>query len=316
MPLLLDTNDVPAADRAERYRDVLSRTANADLVDIDVRRGSPEARLRFNHLGRSALFTNASSATRLAGSVRHASRTDDTVVSLAVQLQGTQLQRSATGESTMRPGDLVVIDHTHGYDVRWTGLTTVAAFKAPREVLGLTVDEIHRAATQLTSSALYPLVRRHLAELARLPEELMQGDVGTQIGEATLSLTRALLLDAKDPGASGPGPDGATLMTQVRVYVDQHLGDPDLGAEQVAAALSVSRRTLYRLFARQGLRLEQYIISERLQAARSALETADPTVPIARIAHQSGFKDAQHFSRRFKQQFGMAPQDFRTALAR
>lgn len=71
-----------------------------------------------------------------------------------------------------------------------------------------------------------------------------------------------------------------TLITQVRAYVRQHLSDPQLTPESIAAALAISPRHLYRVCANANLRLAQWIITTRRkpriagQAPRSSRRTA------------------------------------------
>lgn len=102
-----------------------------------------------------------------------------------------------------------------------------------------------------------------------------------------------------------------TLVTQARAYADQHLRDPDLDADAVAAALGISRRHLYRHCAESGLSLEQYIIAGRLDGARDELDSpAGRSRSIAVIASRWGFKDPTHFSRRFKAAYGLLPRDW------
>ena len=105
-----------------------------------------------------------------------------------------------------------------------------------------------------------------------------------------------------------------TLISQVRVYVHQHLHDPALGPDTVAGSLAVSRRQLFRVCQRAGFSLEQYIIARRLEGAKADLATpAGRARTIAASANRWGFKDPTHFSRRFKAAYGMLPRDWRAS---
>lgn len=97
-----------------------------------------------------------------------------------------------------------------------------------------------------------------------------------------------------------------------RRYILNHLGDLELTPESVAAALNVSRRTLYASFAEYGHSPFALIQQLRLEQCRRLL--ADPVAfgqTITRIAFDQGFNDITHFSRLFKHTYGFSPRDYR-----
>ena len=99
-----------------------------------------------------------------------------------------------------------------------------------------------------------------------------------------------------------------TLLTRVTTYVQQHLRDPDLTPEGIAAAHNMSVRQIYKAFAAAGTSLEQWIIDQRLEAARIELRTpAGRRRAVAATARACGFRDASHFSRRFRAAYGLSP---------
>ncbi|MGZ2657463.1 transcriptional regulator FeaR, partial [Escherichia coli] len=56
--------------------------------------------------------------------------------------------------------------------------------------------------------------------------------------------------------------------------IDRHIQSAQLRPEWVAAELGVSLRSLYRVFARQGLVVAQYIRNRRLDLCAQALRSA------------------------------------------
>jgi AraC-like DNA-binding protein len=109
----------------------------------------------------------------------------------------------------------------------------------------------------------------------------------------------------------------SSLSTRIAMYLRQHLGDPDLSPAQVARAHNISVRHLYNLWAGRDVSPGRWIIQERLEAARRELaKPAAQSRTIAAIAHQCGFTDAAHFSRRFRDAYGMSPRDWREVRAR
>ena len=106
-----------------------------------------------------------------------------------------------------------------------------------------------------------------------------------------------------------------------RSHIDEHLRSPDLGAEQVAAAIGISERQLSRVFAADGTSVPRHILSRRLLLAHSIL-SREPTADrasarsetIADIAARCGFTSVTYFSHAFRARFGQRASDVRRAL--
>lgn len=96
-------------------------------------------------------------------------------------------------------------------------------------------------------------------------------------------------------------------------HIEQHLFDADgLSAAACARTIGVSERYLHRLFAQRGLRFSRAVLERRLDAAHAMLRcTADRAHTIASVAYQCGFKEPAHFSRLFKQRYGLSPRECR-----
>ncbi|APZ41868.1 hypothetical protein BW247_01110 [Acidihalobacter ferrooxydans] len=98
-------------------------------------------------------------------------------------------------------------------------------------------------------------------------------------------------------------------------YIDRHLFEPDLlSPAACAASAGISVRYLHALFEQRGLRFTQWVRTRRLDAAHALLcDPARRTLSVASIAYQCGFASAAHFSRVFRQHFGMSPMRCRAA---
>ncbi|WP_397474581.1 helix-turn-helix domain-containing protein [Pusillimonas sp.] len=99
-----------------------------------------------------------------------------------------------------------------------------------------------------------------------------------------------------------------SYLAAARAYIARNLHKPQLDGSQVAAALGVSSRHLSRLFAAEGATPTEYIRACRLRAAR--VDLADPGLAhlsVAVIAFKWGFVSQAHFSRVFRQHYGMTP---------
>jgi AraC-like DNA-binding protein len=115
----------------------------------------------------------------------------------------------------------------------------------------------------------------------------------------------ALGLLAEILGA-GSGPAGHLAAAQT--FIAARLADPRLSAGRIAAALGVSERQLSRIFAGAGTSVPRAILDARLEAARQQLlSPAASRTPLGGVAAQLGFASQAHFSRRYKEKFGVSP---------
>jgi AraC-like DNA-binding protein len=101
----------------------------------------------------------------------------------------------------------------------------------------------------------------------------------------------------------------------IRQFVGRNLASSDLLPDSLARRFRMSRAYLYRLFANDG-GVQAYIRAQRLRRCFQAI--ADPTNHargIGDIALSFGFVSEAHFSRVFRQEFGLNPTDARAQAA-
>ncbi|MFI5679910.1 AraC family transcriptional regulator [Streptomyces cellulosae] len=94
-------------------------------------------------------------------------------------------------------------------------------------------------------------------------------------------------------------------------WIIDHLAGGPIRVADLAAAHSVSPRTIHRAFASTGDTVGAVIRMHRLAAARGDL--VNTNLCIAAIAHRWGFCDASHFGREFRREFSLSPGDYREA---
>jgi AraC-like DNA-binding protein len=186
---------------------------------------------------------------------------------------------------------------------------------ADNQQLGLPVDAVRAALPKLQASPIYDLVRAHLVRLgdARNLSTVTQ----EMVGQASLQLIRALISTTTE-GSLQREALNTSLQLRILMYVDANLHDHQLTPDSIAAAHNISTRHLYALWARADpdLSLSQWIISRRLKRAEVQLSKEQPaTTTVAHIAHDCGFTDASHFSRRFRESYGMTPREWRARHA-
>ena len=99
------------------------------------------------------------------------------------------------------------------------------------------------------------------------------------------------------------------LMNRIVRIVNDHLGDPDLTVEQVAAEAGISRVHLHRkLKELTGQTSRDFIRNLRLRKAAEML--AEKKYAISELADAVGFQSASSFATAFKDLFGVSPTEY------
>jgi AraC-like DNA-binding protein len=106
------------------------------------------------------------------------------------------------------------------------------------------------------------------------------------------------------------------LLSMMLDHIDRHSDDPELGAAILAARFRCSERYVHRLFATTGCSVGEHVNEKRIAACtRRLLDHNSAHKTIAEIAFAAGFRDISHFNRLFKRCNGLAPREFRRAMA-
>jgi AraC-like DNA-binding protein len=309
--LLLDTAAIPVTDRIEVFSAAML-DASVPMAITHENPGHPiHARMHLWHLGAGELFTSDNSGFRLRRAQRHLALEGKPYLALALQSSGLCQFEQFGQQQVIQRGHLMLNDLTAPYDVTWSGLGGSRCFQVSYDRLGLPEDMIRAAAPRLHASPLYDLVRHHMNYLSAQADQL-QDDAGlSALGNATIELCRALVASAAGQGTLLRQVRAETLLTRVLAYTRRHLTEHDLTADRIAAAHHISRRQLYTIFQHAGLSLEQWIITQRLEGARTDLTSpASRHRTIAAIAHSWGFSNPSHFATRFRAAYGISPRDY------
>ena len=99
------------------------------------------------------------------------------------------------------------------------------------------------------------------------------------------------------------------LMDRIVRIVNEHLGDPELTVEQVAAEAGISRVHLHRkLKELTGQTSRDFIRNLRLRKAAEML--SEKKYAISELADAVGFQSASSFATAFKDLFGTSPTEY------
>lgn len=105
------------------------------------------------------------------------------------------------------------------------------------------------------------------------------------------------------------------LMQRIKTFIFENIDNPDLGPSVIAREFGFSPRYLHRIFSENGATVAGFIRQQRLLNAKVDLsKPGNRSLSIMDVAFKYGFSDASHFSKAFRQEFGVSPRQFRQSL--
>ncbi|MCW2704183.1 MAG: AraC family transcriptional regulator [Blastococcus sp.] len=209
-------------------------------------------------------------------------------------------------EFTRRAGEILLYDLTEPYGMDLPDGYNAFGLLISHTQLDLPVAVIRRAVRNPRDSP----VHRHVARICAAVPSLQDNPAAESLAEVTVDLTRTLIATAGGTPADAADAPAVTLPLRVERYVLEHLRETSLSAARIAATHYVSVRQLYYVWsAHHDESLAEWIMFQRLDRASHALARGEDT--ITSVAHLYGFADAAHFSRRFRERYGVTPRDWR-----
>jgi len=149
-----------------------------------------------------------------------------------------------------------------------------------------------------------PAPRGLLAELIRTLRDV------SPAAERRASVLAYELLAWATGGTRGAEPE--PLVREALAILHREWADPTLGIEALADRLGTHRSRLSRRFREAvGVPPLTYLTSLRVQHGLSLLKQTQ--APIAEIARDCGYADANYFARRVRERTGLSPREFRSA---
>jgi AraC-like DNA-binding protein len=311
MTVVLRATDVPVPARVDYWQHVLEGT----LGPLEVRQpGGLDVRDQLR-LGEAGVVRVGELSTGRPGGAsrtrRHIRRSDPDVCKVDVLARGRGIIQQDGREAELGPGDLTLVDLSR--PVRWVmSPARVVAVVFPRTLLPLPRDEVARLTAVRVPGDRGPAALA--STLARqLVGHLDDAADATRLGTAVLDLlTVALAARARRSGPVPPDSQRRVLLQRVDAFIEQHLGDPELTPETIAAAHHVSLRYLYKLFETQGQGVAGQVRRRRLERCRrDLLDPALQARPVGAIGARWGLPNAAHFSRAFRDAYGVPPGEYR-----
>ena len=210
------------------------------------------------------------------------------------------------GAGVVEPGDVAIFDYARPFRSAVTDyvnlMVVLARESVPAALLAL---EPHGLVFPRESGAAR-LIGAALQEFYAQADDLTVSEAEAAI-EGIVALTTAC---ARARLAGDEADHVKSRRKAALDYIDAHLGNAQLGPDEIADAANVSRASLYRLLAAEG-GIRAVLLKRRLdEALRLMLADNKDERSLTDIAKCCGFGGTSQFSRAFRARFGMPPRQY------
>ncbi len=308
----MHTNNYTAGDRFDAWIDLVSRST----VPIDVTTPDPDSytgQITVAQFGETSVASVTSSSCTSRRTQRLINQSDPHAIQLMLVTRSTIGVAQNGSESTVGPGDIAFHTTWRPFTMRAvadeSNLVTGVTALLPRSLLSLPTNSIEQTAAHTISGreGSGALLAALLIGLTKQPST--PGPEGSRLACALADLLAVSLSTMTgDPQSQY----SETLVTRIRAFIQQHLGDPALNPLMIAQAHHLSTRSLHRLFEEHGDTISGYI--RRTRVARCQRDLTDPALrhrTIQDIAHTWGFRSPTHFNHIFRTATGTTPGQYR-----
>lgn len=242
----------------------------------------------------------------------------NSVLWLAALLEGEAVLESGGVTTTMGPGAIMVGASGVDSTLRITTDFRMLFLKLPQVAIGprLIIPFGQRVGVLGAASGLQQIFYGLLANVAETLE-LLSDDQFQPIEQSIIEfLVACLASDGRVESRGGAAGARASHLNRLCMRIETMLHDPELSLDKVASDNGVSSRYVQKLFTGADTTFSSYLKRRRLERCYADLVSPiHAQLAISEICFRWGFSDAAHFSRAFRDRFGISPSQHRQSVA-
>jgi len=305
-------SELAGRSRIAAWGDLLA--ARLDKVDFTPADGEGfEAELKLRQLGPVGLVRLKGGGASMVRLARHIGHTPTRTYAFLLQLTGSAQFGHYGHETVLNEGDVVLCDTGAPYALHLDDGAEIALLRAPGPIL-----REHLPSPEYFCGRRLSANEGATCAIAAVTTSLCSSQGGELSPEFQHRYARHLLdMIATSYAAAFESVTSASSITsgrhaKVKLFIEQRLRDPELSPGVIAGQLKLSSRYLRMIFASSNEKVSAYILRRRLEEC--ARQMADPRWrghSITEIAFAWGFNSAPHFTRSFRERYGVSPRQFR-----
>lgn len=261
-------------------------------------------------LGDAGICRVVSSSYRYVRTAQESAGTASSTM-VVLQTRGKSCFQQDGRKSSLFPGDWNVFDPSRAFSVISTGQSENLVLLLPGGAAGelramleaMPGRSFGRSGIECTVRDLISVSFRECQKMSHRSGATVTGSIAQMIHSSV------------EEAASSNKPAAPSLKDQILEFIELNLGEEELGVGSIAQAFACSTRQIHRLFQDEArMTVSKYIWKSRLEHSfRDLRDTVLHQHSITDIAFNRGFSNAAHFSRLFKETYGMTPREYRRA---
>jgi len=311
----VSTDGVKASERRELWEASAGPLFGALRLDQPTR-SAFNARLEYTRVA-DLIFCQLSARVphRVVRTGAFARQDDRATVKVILQGEGQSVVEQYGRNTLLHRGQWSIYDTSDPYSITIPFRSEMYLLMIPRERIFAPQEDIRNLVVRRFCGrrGLGKLIWTMVATTFDQMKEIRNRS-GHDVADVIARMIRLALLDAS--GERAPADSREALRDRIKMYISSHLGDPDLSLDKLAHATGCTKRYLHMAFQPETTSISDYIVKLRLERCREDLvNPANARRSITEIAYCWGFNNSNHFSRRFKQAFGVSPRRSRAGFA-
>ncbi len=294
----------------DEWQDML--TAVCGFFTISAPKTSFSGQLELGRFGAFDIAGVASNISKIEKTSKDVSRSDDANLFLILGVEGEAVLEQDGANARLGVGDMCLIDSRRPSEFRYkSGFKQISVHLPEMRTREMFCNRELPLAKILKyqDNALLRECVVNMYERAQTGARMTSSSVESADrlaqNEDCLRLLRQMVFggayNAEDSDLS------VNQYKRVNQYIEDNLYDPDLNLDKIADACFITRRSLCRLFERANLSPFAWIRMRRLERARTDIMNCKDGETCTDIAFAYGFNSSPHFSRVFKNKFGLPP---------
>jgi AraC family transcriptional activator of tynA and feaB len=305
-------SSLPIRTRAAAWNKLYSsRIDHADLLPVD--RKTFDAEIRLSKLGPIGVVRMTCGRSSIDRTLRHIGRGSNRTYTFILQARGTGTFSHYGHQAVLNKGDFVLCDSTAPHSYRVEDFSEVVMLRVSPDVLKKHLPSPeslcgrHLIAGAGLTSTLAALTLSLCDQLEAGLDDEFHAKVAQHLLEI-IATSYTIAFGSLIPASSVIG----GRHTKVKLYIEQHLRDPELSPRTIANGVKLSPRYLRMIFSVGSETVSAYILRRRLEeCARQITEPRWRGHSISEIAFSWGFNSASHFTRSFRERYKISPRDYR-----
>jgi AraC-like DNA-binding protein len=313
--LSFSTNGVRSPQKLDAWRDVLWQAfgpievnRNADEEFKGAVRTYRRAQLQFNEIHYSG--------QTLERTAQNIAAFDDEYYTFGRPTAGPLLVKQNGQEFTVESGCLILMNQTMPYSAASETGYHAFSVSIPRSLLLQRTPHL-RPFYKLAINDGSPrgALLSSFAEYLEKGIESWSETEAIFLREQMLDLIVLLMINGKDGQHSAYETSvKAAHRERALAYIKHNHCDPKIDPKLIAATCGISVNYLHKLFQGEDTQIESMIYALRLETSKNMLlDPLHKEKTLQQIAYKTGFSHPSHFSRLFKEKFGMSPSEFRNS---